>query len=103
MSASADGTIRVWDVDTAEEIASLPWHGEAVNEASFSRDRRILSASDDGSVKIGTCETCDLTIDDLCRRVEQYAQLTQEGRDWVKAATTVGIGWLWNLRSDSRN
>ena len=97
VSASADGTIRVWDVITEEELACLSWHGEGVNEVSFSKNRRILSASDDGSVKVGTCETCNLSINDLRPRVKQYAQLTREDHQWVKAATTVKIEWLQGL------
>jgi WD40 repeat protein len=93
-SASADGTIRVWDVGTAEEVATLPWHDEGVNEVSFSRDGRILSASDDGSVRLGACKTCNSSLDELRSRIKHYAPLTENDRDWVKSETDVQMGWI---------
>jgi WD40 repeat protein len=76
VTASADSTIRVWNVATQSEIAVLYWHGEAVNYAAFSRDgRMIVSASDDGTVKLGKCGACELGRDELRTRVQETATL----------------------------
>ena len=78
-TASADSTIRVWDTDSLRELAVLRWHGEAVNEVSFSADGRwILSASDDGTVKLGKCEACNLSIEQLRDRVGELATLSDD-------------------------
>ena len=79
VTSSADGTIRVWDAEDGHEIAALRWHGDAVNEAHFTQDGLgILSASDDGTVKLGRCEACTQTIEQLRERVPTVAKLTDD-------------------------
>ncbi|MCI0534269.1 MAG: hypothetical protein L0Z50_03470 [Verrucomicrobiales bacterium] len=47
-----DGTIKLWDVATKEEISTRRGHDAWVNAAVFSMDNQTLvSASDDGTVK----------------------------------------------------
>jgi WD40 repeat protein len=76
VTGSADNTIRVWDVETAKQLASLRWHSEGVNSVEFSPDGKwILSASDDGTVKLDQCEVCSLTDKELPERVAQLAKL----------------------------
>jgi WD40 repeat protein len=65
--------------DTANELAVLRWHGEVVNEVEFSPDSKwILSASDDGTVKLGQCEACNMTVNELRERVREIATLPDE-------------------------
>ena len=79
VTGSADNTIRVWDAETAKQLASLRWHSEGVNSVEFSPDgKRILSASDDGNVHLGQCEACTLTIKGLRERVPQLAKVSEE-------------------------
>ena len=59
-SASNDGTIRVWDVQTGEEIHPNKFlgHGGPVKDVQFSPDgTRILSASDDKTIRTWNLET----------------------------------------------
>src|SRR5262249_24396184 len=50
-SASADGTMKVWDADTARELFTCT-HGGAVHSVCFSPDdKRVASASADRTVK----------------------------------------------------
>jgi WD40 repeat protein len=52
-SASADRTIKLWEVDTGEEWRTLTGHVDKVNDITFNRDGRWLaSASDDQTVRI---------------------------------------------------
>jgi WD40 repeat protein len=79
VTASADTTIVVWDTSPPKERAALHWHGDEVNQVEFSPDGKwILSASDDGTVKVGQCEVCSLGVQELRRRVEKLAYLPED-------------------------
>jgi WD40 repeat protein len=52
-SASADGTARLWDTSTGQQIRTLKGHTSGVGSVAFSPDGRTLaSASADGTVKL---------------------------------------------------
>ena len=52
-SASADGTVKVWDAATGQETLTLKGHTGWVNSVAFSPDgQRLASASRDGTVKV---------------------------------------------------
>ena len=53
VTASGDGTAKVWDARTGTEVLSLKGHGDMVMSASFSPDRsRIVTASADGTARV---------------------------------------------------
>lgn len=80
VTSGADGTIGFWSAETGHQLASLRWHGEAVNSVEFSPDggRSILSASDDGTVRLGQCEACTLQLAELKARVSKMAKLSRD-------------------------
>jgi WD40 repeat protein len=81
VTGSSDNTIRVWNAETGKELAVLRRHGEGVNQVQFSPDDKwILSASDDGTVKLGQCAACDLTVQELRDRVSKLATLSESER-----------------------
>ena len=52
-SASDDGTVKVWDAGTGQEILTLKGHTDRVDSVAFSPDgKRLASASADGTVKV---------------------------------------------------
>lgn len=52
-SASRDGTVRLWDVDTGRLLRSLERHSDAVLSVDFSPDGRLIaSGSADGTVVV---------------------------------------------------
>lgn len=56
VSASTDGTLRVWDAERGVELAILA--GRPVEACAFSPDgRRIVSAGNDNSLKVWDAET----------------------------------------------
>ena len=53
VTASADGTARVWDAENGDQLAILRGHTEAVRVASFSPDGRVVvAATEDGLVRL---------------------------------------------------
>src|SRR4029079_18490237 len=53
VTASADGTARVWDAATGKTVAALRGHSKSVHTASFSPDGKfIVTASDDATVRL---------------------------------------------------
>jgi WD40 repeat protein len=53
VSASADGTLKVWDLESGEELRTLAGHTDRINELAVTPDgRRVVSASDDGTLKV---------------------------------------------------
>jgi WD40 repeat protein len=57
VSGSADGTARIWDVTSGDELHLLTGHEGAVDMAVFTPDgRRVVTASADGTVRIWDAE-----------------------------------------------
>jgi hypothetical protein len=60
-----DHTLRLWDVETGDELATLRGHEDGINACCFSHDsRRLLSASDDHTLRLWDAETgaCEATL-----------------------------------------
>jgi len=58
VSASADGTARIWDADTGRVIGNLEGHDAEVTWAAFSHDgRRIVTGSYDKTARIWDAQT----------------------------------------------
>jgi len=85
VTASYDGTARIWDAETGKEIHRLKghtswaswWMGETndINSAAFSADgKKIVTAGDDGTARIWDAETGQ-----QLKKLEQYM-------DWVLTA-----------------
>jgi len=60
----------------------------------FGPDRRILSASDDGTVRLGQCEACTLDIEGLRDRVNRYAKLAPQDVEELKDEEQATMRWF---------
>ncbi|MCB2210392.1 WD40 repeat domain-containing protein [bacterium] len=100
ISASKDGTLKIWDAISGREMRTLAGHEGGVTRFAISRDSKILvSGSWDNTVKIwnpasGKClrtlEGHENTISDV--------QITPEGRFITSAGQDSGV-WLWQANT----
>jgi WD40 repeat protein len=61
LSASKDKSIKIWDVETGQELQTLKGHYQAVNHVILTPDaKHLISASDDNTIKIWHLETAKL-------------------------------------------
>lgn len=73
VTASDDGTARVWDSQSGRPVSRPLDHGAAVNDAQFSPDgRQIVTATADGTVCVWVWETGEL----------QFSRRDHEGQVW---------------------
>ena len=81
VSASGDGTLKVWDARTGEEQRTLCGHTASVRGCTFSPDgNTIVSASDDGTLKVWDVHTGE-------------ERLTLRGHtDWVNGCAISSAG-----------
>jgi WD40 repeat protein len=75
VAGDTGGDVLVWEVASTKLLAVLPRHAGAVNSVQFSPagDGRILSAGDDGGIRVSTCTTCG-SVDDLLVAAEHLAR-----------------------------
>ena len=52
VSGSADGTVKVWDLNSGQEQRTLSGHGGGVMALALTGDGRVVSGSSDGTVKV---------------------------------------------------
>ena len=82
VSASADGTARVWDVSTGQARAAMRGHAGPVASAAFSPDGgRVVTASADGTSRIWDVASAP-----------RLAVLRPKGRDRPPSFSTSGYG-----------
>jgi WD40 repeat protein len=61
VSASADGTLRVWDAASGQTLQVLAGHRRAVRAVALTDDgSRVVSASNDGTVRVWDVQTGEL-------------------------------------------
>ncbi|HEY6689108.1 MAG TPA: hypothetical protein VI094_23185 [Propionibacteriaceae bacterium] len=56
--AAADGAVHIWEWQGNHKLAVLRRHVDAINSVQFAPDESIITASDDSTVAIFPCTTC---------------------------------------------
>jgi WD40 repeat protein len=74
LSSSEDGTARIWDMNTGQQLSVLRGHLVAIRSVMWNADESlILTASDDSTARLWAQdqeETTRLDIDNLIKRAE---------------------------------
>lgn len=80
VSATADATLRVWDLASGQLVKTLAGHSRAINALAVLPDGRVVSASDDGTLRVwdlAVGETVKTFVEDS-RRVRAVAALSED-------------------------
>lgn len=98
-----DGTLRVWDVESEQIIASLSFTGERILAIAFSENgKQVIAASDDGSLKVwNVAEPATEPTDLVGQRgnVRAVALATEGTQPRAIAGTSEGTLHVWDLAS----
>jgi WD40 repeat protein len=96
VTASTDNSLRLWDAASGKELSAIHRHAEAVNAVAFGPgDKALLSASDDGTVRLDSCEFCALTIAQLQDKAREATRSLAPLDDAAPAAGATAAGWRW--------
>jgi WD40 repeat protein/nucleoside phosphorylase len=94
ISASDDGTLKVWDLKSGRALATFEGHVGGVTACAVTAGgRRVVSASDDGTLKVWDLESgrALATLKDHGHRITACA-VTADGRRVISAS------WNWMLK-----
>ncbi|HJU56310.1 MAG TPA: TIR domain-containing protein [Pyrinomonadaceae bacterium] len=71
LTSSADGTERLWSVNTGRSLATISGHTGQNDTSSFSRDGRFILTTDGRTAHVHACEKC-AGLDELKRLAQDY-------------------------------
>ncbi len=103
ITASWDGTARVWDTDCHTVVAYLQGHKGRINSASFNPDgTRIITASDDGTARVwDTYSGLELALLQDHTPQIAYASFNPDGTRIVTSGSD-GIARVWDAESSEQ-
>jgi len=103
VSASSDGTAKIWDVKTGAEIITLSGHTDEINEAVFSPSGEIIAtASDDRTVRLWEVATGKML--NVFRGHTDYVssvQFSPSGREVLTISN--GMALLWDVQAINKD
>ena len=97
ITASDDGTARVWNTDTREVVPNgiLKDHSDKVTSAQFSPDgKHIITASKDGTAKVWSSDTYEVVPNGILEGAYS-AQFSPDGK-FIVTASKDGTAKVWS-------
>ncbi len=100
VTASEDGTARVWESITGRPLSQPMTHAARVNSVAFSPDgRSIVTASDDGTARVWDQETGRPLSEPVTHRGDvTHAAFSLDGR-WIATASRDHTARVWNAKT----
>jgi hypothetical protein len=97
LTASRDGSVKVWEPTTARIAVKLREHTSAVNAAAFGPDSKLLvTAGDDGWALLFRCEVCgSILITKPSHRVRARPSTSATGQRTYDFAIRQFVAWLF--------
>lgn len=101
LSASKDGTARVWDLERGDTLRILKGHdGDVTDVIALPDGRRAVSASADGTLRLWDLESgATIRVFSGHRRRVNRLAISADGRRLLSAASDRTIG-LWDVERD---
>ena len=98
VTASYDGTIKIWDVETGEELITSEKVGESLTSANFSPDGKyVISSFYDGTISIWDVETGKEIEKHFGHQSKvNYVNFSNDGKRLVSVSDDETIR-LWNV------
>lgn len=99
VTASEDGTMRVWDMQTGEQLQELREHGTAVNYLALTPDgTRLLSAGDDYVIRVW--DIVDWSVVQTLRGHQGYVSKVAVGKNELVVSVSADQSVrVWDLGS----
>lgn len=102
LSAGADGTLRLWDLESGAQLRSLESHGSGIRAVVALPDgRQILSAGEDGILRLWDLESDALPLAHKAHRGAVRALALLPDGERALSAGDDGTLRLWNFQSDA--
>ena len=101
VSAGKDGTVRLWNTTTWQQVRVIQASLTEVNVAAFSPDGKMLATVDDnGELKLWEIATGKSGLEKVVHTGDAVmAQFTPDGKSIVTAGRTDGFARIWDRSS----
>lgn len=99
LSGSADGTVKVWDLDCGKPVTTLAVHDGTVNSACYNHNGTcILTASSDGTIKITNVGSAQ-TVLCMNNRLKASCAVYSPCGKYIACGSEDGSISLWDAES----
>ena len=97
-SAGKDGTVRLWNTTTSQQVRAIRASLREVNVAAFSPDGKTLATvDDDGKLKLWETATGHPGLERIAHKGDAVmAQFTADGKTIITAGRTDGFAKIWD-------
>jgi WD40 repeat protein len=94
---TAEGSLRLWDAKTREQVGQVMKHPSRIMAASFTPDGRIVASYLDGSTRLWDVRTCgEIGIPLMHSKTVTALAISRDGK-WAATGSSDWKARLWNI------